>query len=101
MKLFYVSKKIFPRCPWCPGHRLLLQLLMMASSPTSWFQLRPRPPARASSTHPGPRLALLYLTSPMSTTDLTPSRPQDLPYRISPRPCHSGSTGDNLPLPRP
>ena len=52
----------------------------------------------------GLRLALprarLYLTSFLSSTDLTPSLPRDL-LRISPRPYHSGSTGDNLPLPRP
>ena len=115
MKIFYVTKKICPRPRRCPGEPVprLLQLLL-TSSPMPWFQFRPRPRAPSSLIRPDPhlaphlrglRLALprahLYLTSFLSSTDLTPSLPQDLLFRISPRPCRSGSTGDNLPLPRP
>ena len=80
-----------------PGPRLRL----LTSFPTSLFQFQPRPPALSLSTRPGLPRARLYLTSPLSSTDLTPSRPWDLLFLISLRPCPSGSTGDNLPLPRP
>ena len=96
MKKFYLSKQIFPHLPRCPGGPGPRLLRLLTSSLMPWFQLRPRPPAQSSSIRPGPRLAL-----PGARPCLTPSRPRDLLFLISPRPSPSGLTGDNLPRPRP